>query len=133
MGVELHGVRVKHPSKDSGCLLWTAAELGDSPDDVLDVILAEVKLSSCCGEGVFMLWSVAELAYFLYFDEDAFHRRSSSSPQRQPHPRHHQANRQFSRRPQQATPVHTRVLNPNSVTALEFVGKLTLGGRITLR
>jgi hypothetical protein len=51
-------------------LLWTAAELGDSHDDVVDVILAEVKLSSCCGEGVFMLWSVAELAYFLYFDED---------------------------------------------------------------
>ena len=40
---------------------------------------------------------------------------------------------QFSRRPQQTTPVLTRVLNHNSVTALEFVGKLTLGGRITLR
>jgi len=70
LGVELHGVRVKHPSKDSGCLLWTAAELGDLSDDVLDVILAEVKLTSCCGEVAFMLWSVAELAHSLYFDED---------------------------------------------------------------
>ena len=70
MGVELHGVRVKHPSKDSGCLLWTAAELGDSHDDIFDVVVAEVKVFSCCVEVFFMLWSVAELAYFLDFDGD---------------------------------------------------------------
>ena len=70
MGVELHGVRVKHAGKDSGCLLWTAAELGDLPDDLFDVVVAEVKLSSCCVDVFFMLWSVAELAYFLDFDED---------------------------------------------------------------
>ena len=27
-------------------MLWTEAELGDSPDDILDVIVAEVKLSN---------------------------------------------------------------------------------------
>ena len=61
---------MKHPCEDSGCLLWTEAELGDSPDGILDVIVAEVKLSSCCGEVAFKLGSVAELAHFLDFDED---------------------------------------------------------------
>jgi len=36
-------VRVKHPSMDRGCLLWTAAELAGLPDDVLGVVVADVK------------------------------------------------------------------------------------------
>ena len=38
---------VKHPSEDRGCLLWTAAELGGLPDDVLDVVVDEVKTRTC--------------------------------------------------------------------------------------
>ena len=36
-------VRVKHPSMDRGCLLWTAAEFAGLPDDVLGVVVAELK------------------------------------------------------------------------------------------
>ena len=36
-------VRVKHPSMDRGCLLWTDAEFAGLPDDVLGVVVADVK------------------------------------------------------------------------------------------
>ena len=40
-------VMVKHPSKDRGCLLWTAVELAGFPGDILDVVVAEVKKRTC--------------------------------------------------------------------------------------
>ena len=33
----------KFPIEDSVCLLWTVAALMDLPDDVFDVVVAEVK------------------------------------------------------------------------------------------
>ena len=39
---------VKHPSKDRGCLLWTAAELAGFPGDILDVHPRSLRSDSVC-------------------------------------------------------------------------------------
>ena len=37
----------KYPIEDSVCLLWTVAALMNLPDDVFDVVVAEVKTRTC--------------------------------------------------------------------------------------
>ena len=37
----------KYSIEDSVCLLWTVTALMDLPDDVFDVVVAEVKTRTC--------------------------------------------------------------------------------------